>query len=124
MSGDKKLKCAECTHQGKPCVSLSWTSLDTSHNNLRENLAVDEVERDALLECLSEVQASVAHKRKVLEQVEGHTRKKLRCLVEEMEAEGEDLSATVIDTSALQAELFSPAPIDTAAAGAGSSQGF
>ena len=33
---------------------------------------VDEVEWDALLERLSEVQASVACKRKVLEQVEGH----------------------------------------------------
>ena len=58
-----------------------------------------------------------------LEQVEGHARKKLRCLVEEMEAEGEDLSVMVIDASALQAELFSPAPVNTAAAGAGSSQG-
>ena len=39
-----------------------------------------------------------------------------------MEAEGEDLSATVIDTSTLQAELFSPAPVKTAAAVAGNSQ--
>ena len=122
MPGDEKLKCAECTHQGKLCVSLSWTSLDTSRNNLHEDLVVDEVEWDALLECLSEVQASVARKQKVLEQVEGHARKKLCCLVEEMEAEGEDLSATVIDALALQAKLFSPAPVDTAAAGAGSSQ--
>ena len=123
MSGDEKLKCAKCTHQGKPCVSLSWASLDTSRNNLHEDLVVDEVEWDTLLECLSKVQASVARKRKVLEQVEGHARKKLHCLVEEMEAEGEDLSVTVIDTSALQAELFGPAPVNTAAAGAGSSQG-
>ena len=123
MSGDKKLKCAECTHRGKPCVSLSWASLDTSRDNLCEDLAVDEAEWDTLLECLSEVQASVARKRKVLEQVEGHARKKLHCLVEEMEAEGEDLSATVIDASALQAELFGPAPVGTAAAGAGSLQG-
>ena len=123
IPGDKKLKCAKCTHQGKPCVSLSWASLDTSRDNLREDLVVDEAEWDALLERLSEVQASVARKRKVLEQVEGRARKKLRCLVEEMEAEGEDLSATVIDASALQAELFGPAPVDTAAAGAGSSQG-
>ena len=39
-----------------------------------------------------------------------------------MEAEGEDLSVTVIDASTLQAELFSPAPVETAAAGAGNSQ--
>ena len=72
MPGNENLKCAKCTHQGKPCVSLSWASLDTSHNNLREDLAGDEVEWDTLLECLSEVQARVARKRKVLEQVEGH----------------------------------------------------
>ena len=64
----------------------------------------------------------MARKRKVLEQVEGCAQKKLCCLVEEMEAEGEDLSAMVIDASTLQAELFSPAPVKTAAAGAGNSQ--
>ena len=68
------------------------------------------------------MQACVAHKRKVLEQVEGHARKKLHCLVEEMEAEGEDLSATVIDMSTLQAELFGPTPVKTAAARAGNLQ--
>ena len=123
MPGNEKLKCAKCTHQGKPCVSFSWASLDTSCNNLREDLVGDEVEWDTLLECLSKVQARVARKRKVLEQVEGHARKKLCCLVEEMEAEGEDLMAMVIDALALQAELFGPAPVNTAAAGAGSSQG-
>ena len=80
------------------------------------------MEWDTLLECLSEVQARVARKQKVLEQVEGHTQKKLHCLVEEMEAEGEDLSATVIDASTLQAKLFGPAPVETAAAGAGNLQ--
>ena len=103
-------------------MSLSWASLDTSRNNLHEDLAGDEVEWDTLLECLSEVQACVARKRKVLEQVEGRARKKLCCLVEEMEAEGEDLSAMVIDASTLQAKLFGPAPVKTAAAGAGNSQ--
>ncbi len=122
MPGNENLKCAECTRQGKPCVSLSWASLNTSRNNLHEDLAGDEAEWDTLLECLSEVQARVARKRKVLEQVEGHTQKKLHCLVKEMEAEGEDLSATVIDASTLQAKLFSPALVKTAAAGAGNSQ--
>ena len=122
MPGNENLKCAKCTRQGKPCVSLSWASLDTSCNNLHEDLAGDEVEWDTLLECLSEVQARVAHKRKVLEQVEGHAQKKLCCLVEEMEAEGEDLLVMVIDVLTLQAELFGPTPVKTAAAGAGNSQ--
>ena len=122
MPGNENLKCAKCTHQGKPCVSLSWASLDTSCNNLCEDLVGDEVEWDTLLECLSKVQACVACKRKVLEQVEGCTQKKLHCLVKEMEAEGEDLSVTVIDVSTLQAELFGPASVKTAAAGAGNLQ--
>ena len=71
MPGNKNLKCAKCTRQGKPCVSLSWASLDTSCNNLCKDLAGDEAEWDTLLECLSEVQACMARKRKVLEQVEG-----------------------------------------------------
>ena len=54
-------------------MSLSWASLDTSRNNLREDLVGDEVEWDTLLECLSKVQARVARKQKVLEQVEGRT---------------------------------------------------
>ena len=62
MPGNENLKCAECTHWGKPYVSLSWASLDTSHNNLHEDLVGDEVEWDILLECLSEVQACVARK--------------------------------------------------------------
>ena len=122
MSGNENLKCAKCTHQGKPCVSLSWASLDTSCNNLREDLVGDEVEWDTLLEHLSEVQACVARKRKVLEQVEGRTQKKLCCLVEEMEAEGEDLSVMVIGMLTLQVKLFGPAPVKTAAAGAGNLQ--
>ena len=71
IPGNENLKCAKCTRQGKPCVSLSWASLDTSCDNLHEDLAGDEVERDTLLEHLSEVQARVARKQKVLEQVEG-----------------------------------------------------
>ena len=122
MPGNENLKCAKCTRQGKPCVSLSWASLDTSRDNLCEDLVGDEVEWDTLLECLSEVQACVARKRKVLEQVEGRAQKKLCCLVEEMEAEGEDLLAMVIDALTLHTELFSPAPVETAAAGAGNSQ--
>ena len=40
-----------------------------------------------------------------------------------MKVDGEDLSATVIDVSALQAELFSPASAGTAAEGASSLRG-
>ena len=94
-----------------------------TRDNLREDLAVDEAKRDALVEQLAELQACVSRKRKVLEGAEGRAKKKLQCLVAEMEVDGENLSATVIDASALQAELFSPAPARTAAGRAGSSRG-
>ena len=42
-------------------------------------------------------------------------RKKLQCLVKEIELDGEDLTWLVIDMSLLQAELFSPTPADTVA---------
>ena len=118
-----KLKCAECTRHGKSCVSLSWESLNMTRDNLRDDLAADEAKRDAIVEQLTELQARVSRKRKVLEGAEVQAKKKLQCLVAEMEADGKDLSATVIDTSALQAELFSPAPVGTVAEEVGSSRG-
>ena len=63
MSDDNdKLKCAECTCRGKSCVSLSWESLNMTQDNLREDLAVDEAKRDALVEQLAELQACVSRK--------------------------------------------------------------
>ena len=94
-----------------------------TRDNLHKDLAVDEAKRDTLVKQLAKLQARVSRKRKVLEGAEGQAKKKLQCLVAEMEADSEDLSAMVIDASALQAELFSPAPAGTAAGGAGSSQG-
>ena len=94
-----------------------------TQDNLREDLAVDQAKRDALVEQLAKLQACVSRKRKVLESAEGQAKKKLQCLVAEMEVDGEDLSATVIDMSVLQAELFSPTSAGTTAGGAGSSRG-
>ena len=94
-----------------------------TQDNLHEDLAVDKAKRDTLVKQLAKLQARVSRKRKVLEGAEGRAKKKLQCLVAEIEVDGEDLSATVIDMSALQAELFSPAPAGTAAGGAGSSRG-
>ena len=57
-----KLKCAECTCCGKSCVSLSWELLNMTQDNFREDLAVDEAKRDALVEQLAELQACVSQK--------------------------------------------------------------
>ena len=59
----------------------------------------------------------------MLEGAESQVKKKLQCLVAEIEVDGEDLSVMVIDMSTLKTELFSPASAGTAAEGAGSSRG-
>ncbi len=104
-----KLKCSECTRLGRPCVSVSWGSLDKSRESLKASLSRDEEERDRLLERLAELQARLARNRKVLEQTNERAAAKLNCLVQEMEADGEDMTQTVIDASALEFELFPPA---------------
>lgn len=109
MSDDnKKLKCAECTRRGKACVSFSWESLDRTRDNLREELDRDEAEAERLFDLYIETRSRIRRKRKVLQQAQGRAAKKFKCLIEEMEAEGEDMTATVIDGSVLEATLFGP----------------
>ena len=92
-----------------------------TQDNLCEDVAAEEATRDALFEQLAAVQVRLSRKRKVLEGAEGRAKKKLQCLVAEIEVDGEDLVATVIDVSVLQAKLFSPTSAGTTAGGAGSS---
>ena len=94
-----------------------------TQDNLRDDLAADEAKWDTLVEQLTELQACVSQKWKVLERAKGQVKKKLQYLVAEMEVDGEDLSVTVIDVSTLQAKLFSPAPVGTVTEEAGSSRG-
>ena len=128
--GDRKLKCAECTRRGKACVSLSWESLDKTRDNLCEDLEKDEAEAQRLFELYIETRSRIRRNRKVLKQAQGRAAQKFKCLIEELEAEGEDMTAQVMDASSLEASLFGlevgRSIIDvvggTAAAGAGSSQ--
>ena len=59
---NNKLKCAECTYCGKSCVSLSWESLNMTQDNLREDVAAEEVTCDALFEQLAAVQVCLSWK--------------------------------------------------------------
>ena len=126
---NKKLKCAECTRVGKPCVSVSWESLRRTRDNLEDELSRDQEEADRHIAAYLKVKARINRKRKVLEQAQTRAAKKFKCLIEELEAEGEDMTATVIDASAFEADLggpidgnlFADGLGETVAAGAGSS---
>ena len=57
---NNKLKCSECTHYRKFCVSLSWESLNITQDNLHEDLAVDEAKWNTLVKQLAKLQACVS----------------------------------------------------------------
>ena len=92
LGEDDKLKFAACTQRGRSRVSVSWESLNISQNNLREDVAAEEVTRNTLFEQLAAVQVCLSRKQKVLEGAEVCARQKLQCLVKEMESDGKDLT--------------------------------
>lgn len=107
---------------------MSWDT--TERNVLRLQSEADAAEQElwTQLERLSTLQAKVARKRKVLEQARKRAQDQTNCLIREMEADGEDLTRTVLDASALEADLFGslldPSVADgTAEVSGGSSQG-
>lgn len=82
MDSSKRLKCAECVKQGKPCVGLSWESLDRTRERLRRE--IDEHEDE-----LAEILGKLMRKKKILRQADERARRKAECLAAEMEADGE-----------------------------------
>lgn len=82
MDSAKRMKCAECVRQGKPCVNLSWESLDQTRKKLRREIDEDEEE-------LAAVMARLMRKKKILKQADERAKRKLECMVSEMEASGE-----------------------------------
>ena len=62
LGEDDKLKCAACTQCGRSYVSVSWKSLNISQDNLCEDVAAEEVTRDALFEQLAAVQVCLSQK--------------------------------------------------------------
>ena len=59
---NNKLKCAECTCRGKSCVLLSWKLLNMTQDNLREDVAAEEVIYNTLFEQLAAVQVCLSQK--------------------------------------------------------------
>ncbi|KAI4208812.1 MAG: hypothetical protein L6R36_009558 [Xanthoria steineri] len=82
MDSSKRLKCAECVKQGKPCIGLTWESLDRTRDRLRRE--IDEHEEE-----LAEVMAKLMRKKKILRQADERAKRKAECLASEMEADGE-----------------------------------
>jgi hypothetical protein len=96
------LKCAECTRLGKPCVNMSWPSLDKTREEYRAKVDADE-------KLLAEVMVRLLRNKKILAQAEERARKKTLCLASELEQEGEEVNAVTLDCPAASIGMeFSP----------------
>lgn len=102
-SSGNRLKCSECTRIGRPCVNLSWSSLDKTREEY-----VKKVEEDEKL--LAEVMIRLLRNKKILKQAEERAQKKALCLASEMEESGVEVRAEEINCPAADALVgFSPA---------------
>jgi len=78
-------KCAECVRRGRPCVSVSWESLDHTRNKLESDLSVAEEE-------LARALARVACLRKTLKHMKDKVAEKALCLACELADDNDGVS--------------------------------
>jgi hypothetical protein len=103
MPNANRLKCAECVRMGRPCVNLSWESLDKTRAEYEEKVEKDE-------QLLAEVIARLLRNKKILAQAKDRAAKKAECLANELEESGEDVRAEEISCPAADALVgYSPA---------------
>lgn len=81
-SGSNRLKCAECTKAGKPCVNMSWASLDKTREEYEKKVEEDET-------LLATVIARLLRNKKILKQANDRARQKALCMANEMVESGE-----------------------------------
>lgn len=90
------LKCAECVRMGRPCVNMSWSSLDKTREEYEKKVEEDEKELAAVI-------ARLLRDKRILAQAKERARKKTVCLAAEMEAEGESVHAETVNCPAADA---------------------
>jgi hypothetical protein len=78
MEGSSILKCSECVRRGKPCVNMSWASLDKSREDIQRKIDADEV-------LLAEVMGRLLRNKKLLRSVNEKAQKKTECLAAGLE---------------------------------------
>jgi len=101
-----RLKCSECTRIGRPCVNLSWSSLDKTREEYEAKVEADE-------KLLAEVVLRLLRNKKILKQANERAKKKALCLANEMREGGEEVDS--IDCPAASVGVaFSPAMWSTA----------
>ena len=77
-------KCAECTRQGRPCVGVTWESLNRVRDKLESEILQAEEGQARLLKEQSRLFAKLARLRKTLRQTQDRAKQKTLCLLKEM----------------------------------------
>ncbi|PVH90969.1 hypothetical protein DM02DRAFT_734349 [Periconia macrospinosa] len=104
-----RLKCSECVRAGKPCVNMSWVSLDKTREEYQKKVDEDK-------KLLAEVIARLLKNKKILKQAEERAKKKAWCLANELREAGEEVDVAEDDCPAADALVgFSPAVWSTLA---------
>ncbi len=86
--------CAECTRHGKPCVGLSWDSLDRTREKLSKDLQAAEEEQAILSAQEAALAARIARLRKTLNQAQSRAKEKALCLAKELADNNDDTENT------------------------------
>ena len=79
LEGLSRLKCAECTKAGKPCVNMSWLSLDKTREEYKKKVEEDET-------LLATVIAQLLRNKKILKQANNCARQKALCIANKIVA--------------------------------------
>jgi len=82
-----RLKCSECTRLGRPCVNMSWQSLDKTREEYAKKVEADEA-------LLAEVMTRLLRNKKILKQAEERAKKKTVCLANELRDSGTEVDAS------------------------------
>jgi len=98
---NSRLKCSECVRVGRPCVNMSWESLDRTREEYQKKVDEDE-------KLLAEVISRLLRNKKILKQAEERARRKALCLASELEEAGELDSAESNCPAADALVAFSP----------------
>ena len=98
-----RLNCSECVRRGRPCVNLTWESLDRTRAEYEKKVEEDEA-------LLATVIQRLIRNKAILAQAKDRAAKKTECLINQVEESGENLRAEEIHCPAADAQVaFSPA---------------
>jgi hypothetical protein len=85
-----RLKCSKCTHLGRACINLSWTSLDKTQEEYQKKVDKDK-------KALAKIMARLIRNKKILQQAEERAQKKLLCLASELRNDRKEVDAVAKD---------------------------